>query len=285
MSNRIESQKNRESNEKIQLLVVMGASMEKGLDGKYSRFPLGVQTNRTTTKVWDPFRNMKVEVVGGDSRFLTVREYYKDFKEKYPQKNIQILTTGGYEENGISRAQAARERLIEKYGILENDIKALPSEASTLGNANSIVNWARQHRDKQCERSININLITGSFHAIRSWIMIAHASHYIDTGEDLGKILREKDKQDIQEILTKSLNVFDGDLNALRMIQDIYQPYIKNDSVRSDVIVVEEYLRHSKNTGIRKYAEKLLHHPLTQAARENERMGIRAFLRGDYKMR
>lgn len=279
-------EKREQEKQKMEIVVMLGASLRETPNAQFEHFPLHLDTTKKDMPIGRDGKPK--EVSGGDSRLRALEEY----QEKYP--NIHIFTTGGTEkikkEDGsikeISRADAAREKLLKKYHFSENIVTALPSGGSTQGNAKALASWVDEHREIVGKLE-KMHILTNEFHMTRAWIMFVHALYSIEhDGANLINIITEEDKKNIKDILHNTLEDRDnGDHQALEKIRKIYAEYIKDLPVEVEPIIVEDVLAASKEKGKQEYARLIKYDSLVQKARFNERKGIGDLLDGTYVVR
>lgn len=242
-------------------------------------FPLLNKTNK---------KDMDVEVSGGDSRMRAITILYEKFINKtgfLPKGSLLILTTGGIErislENGkvleLSRADEAAKKFHQYYGIPKEIIESLPSESSTLDNAQAVAEWCAQHKDIS-----EIEIVTNRYHILRSWIMFFSALY-----EKQFKIPPKFSKEvisTVEKILKETLADKDrGDSKALEAVQITLSPAFKDVYVRTRPTAVEDILFQSANDLNKRYAKIINDNPFTQKSRRRERQGILHFLKGTYQ--
>ncbi len=270
--------------QKTRILVMLGARLLPNMnEDKYPpRFPLVNESQK---------EGMPKEVAGGDSRMRAIEQVYKEYIEDNPEvgENFKVFTTGGVEkmqtESGtkeFSRAQEAERKLSQKYGLPEDILQALPSGGSTLGNAAALAKWVNQHYESVGDVH-EIEIVTNEFHMTRAWIMFTMAFYKNEYGRDLE--LHPDDAKEIEAILESTLSDEEnGDRNALKQVQGIYEKYLESLPLRVKPLVVEDILVRKGDSG-KKYAEMIRNNTFVLATRKNERDGIRDFIHGRYQVK
>ncbi len=251
-------------------------------DGRSPRFPLILDSQK---------EGMAKEVVGGDSRMRALQQLYEEYlkENRSSEQNFKIFTTGGiekiqtdFEVLELSRAEEAKKKLSEKYGLPEEIVQALPSSGSTLGNAAALAKWINQHLETIGDVH-DIEIITNEFHITRAWVMFATAFYKNEYGRNLE--LDPEDVRSIEAILDSTLaDTKNGDKNALHQIQEIYEKYLKNLSIKVNPLIVEDILARRGESG-EKYAERIRGNKFVLATREMERNGIKDLIHGRYQVK
>jgi len=279
-----------DQNQKLEMVVMLGASFRGLPKMSFEHFPLHLDTTKRDMPIGRD--GLPKEVVGGDVRLRAIVQYVEQFKNSNQGKNIHIFTTGG-PEKGVSddykqtsRALAARGKLINKHDLPEDLVTAIKSSGSTLGNAKALALWAKEHKDVVGKLE-TIKILTNEFHMTRAWVMFVGAMYSEENnGGDIFKIMSTEDKELIKQTLADTLSdITNGDHQALKKIKQIFAKYLSKASVKVESLVAEDILLSSQEKGSQKYAKLVKYDPLVQAARVNERIGIGDLLDGKYQVK
>lgn len=272
-----ESDTEKEPRKKTRVVVMLGARMRE-TKGDIWSFPLVNELPAGKTS------DLPVEVSGGDSRMRAIQTIYQEYSEEHkPDEKLLILTTGGREKTGDSRADEAAKKLAKKYdvpeGMTESLGSALGSAPGTLGNAGAVFEYIKAHKEELGETE-EIEVVTNDFHMLRAWLMFASAEYKLRTGKDLE--VQKKDIDQIGDILDKSLNDIDCS-EARGAVMAIIRPYLEGSEFTIKLAVAEDLIAGNPNfKGGKEYARKIKENEWVRKTRELENRGVMAFLEKRY---
>lgn len=233
---------------------------------------------------------LHVEVSAGAAKMRGVEFVYKTKKASRPNENVVVLTTGGEESSGQSRADEAARQLVSKYGLPRESVVSLRSHGSTLGNAAAVAEYLRTHSDALGHVS-EIELVENEYKILRAWLMFSATMFKLATGRDFQAPQEHKER--IREILfsgsTAGVDNLEVHMDKFNHIRTILEPYFRESRIRVDPIVVEEMLEKGAEglrgtvRYVREYITRIRSDPSLLARLNLECQGAWDFLYAEYK--
>ncbi len=278
--------------QKKDIVVILGGVMQYRGEEIVPRFPLVSDTEKKDMG----FKNVDVsgrsdlldnfEVSGGDSRMLVAQKELESLRNQ--SRPVHFLTTGGMEyirsnpdaPRSISRATAAKDKLLSNFGFDESAVSDLSSGKSTLGNAQSILNWVRENHAEVGDLK-EIKIITNSYHMLRSWLMFVGTFYKEYVGDDL--TFSPDEIENIRSILKETeSDVTEGDNLALKGVMEIVNTKISDKGVPIITpIIVEDRLKLMGDAE-KRYADAIKNNIYVRETRFRERQGILDLIEGNY---
>ena len=260
------------------IIVMLGARMRKTIGGKWS-FPLTNKPAEEKTNV------LTVEVGGGESRMMAIQALYKEHLEKQEtNENLLVLTTGGKEKSGDSRAHEAAKKLVEKYKLPKAIVGSIDSSPNTMGNASAFFEFMKENTDRLGKIS-EIEIVTNDFHALRGWVMFVFQNYKFSTGKNLK--IKDGDIEKIRKILDDSLG--EPDCNRARSkVIEIIKPYVKDLKLTIKPVIAEDVILSLDSGGKprfkngKAYVERIKKNKWVLKTRELENKGVMDLLTGQY---
>lgn len=258
--------KNMESHENIpspRVVVYLGARVRK-VDQEL-RFPL----------VLPDEGGRPPAVSGGRSRLAAIEALYHEHKTQGAPQDFVVLTTGGKELDGTSRAQAAFDRLVQ------DKIPAIPigTEGSTHGNARDVIRYLETHA-QQFQGLREVEIVTNDYHMLRAWLIFVMEFYHHFMGQPLH--IPEDTITEIDQILRDSEHDA-TDQNGREQVMRLVAPYLTELPIQIIPQVVEDILpRYPKTKVGARYARLLRANSWVQKTRAKERAGVLKLLRGTY---
>ncbi len=267
---------------KTRVVVMPGDQIERSYEGAAPTFPLIHERN---LNIGSP---LPVAVGGGWGRMRAIEAIYDQFNEENdPERRILVLTTGGKEKNGESRAEAAAKQLTTKYGLSSETVKPIGGGGNTMANAEDTADYILGHRSELGDVD-KIELVTEDFQMLRAWLMFSKAIHEKATGQKLDISLEDVNK--IKLTLEESLKDADSRIGRERVMA-LLQPYFADCPVSVTPVLVEDMLIAKAEDGKpifkggEKYAEKIRDNEWVIKTRALENKGVVDLLEGRYVSR
>jgi uncharacterized SAM-binding protein YcdF (DUF218 family) len=259
--------------QKKRVLVYLGARLgpeNKSNKTDQATFPLVTPNIKQNTM-------LPVEVSGGYVRQEAINQIYHN---KPKNEEILIVTTGGNEPDGRSRAYEAAKRLNTQYGIEEQNIVSLSSQGSTFGNAKRVIEELI-NRSEEIGTLKSVEIVTNDFHMLRSWLIFSITVLAMESDKDL--TVSNEDKELIFSLIDSYLAESRSNKEVREAIIQILLPYFAENTIKVTPLISEEVLEETTDPALQRYARAVKNNSWVKESLKLEYQGVKDILNKIYR--